>query len=71
MSNERSALTDPQPGDVVVKICGNARKVTRRKVLQRMPFIVYEDTKTHHRSAVTIRTWRSWCRGAEVLHVAE
>jgi hypothetical protein len=62
----RNPLSDPRPGDVV-------RKGKRqRSVYARRGNEVYYTTESSGLIRnCWITTWCDWCRGSEVLHVAE
>jgi hypothetical protein len=68
----RDPLTEPRPGDVVIKLAGKKLRAARRWVLRiDDKSVLYRNYKTGYTSKVALKSWREWCRGAEVIRTAE
>ena len=65
----RDPRKDPRPGDVVRKGAFTRQALSRRG--ERFAMDYYDQARDKVVRMIALKTWKTWARGAEVLHVAE
>lgn len=68
--SERDPRVDPKPGDVL--IYGPQWQRTRSEVIATtLTGVAHAIDGSDHSIGVSLKKWREWMRGAEVIHRAE